>query len=862
MGSIRNESRALPASLFKVAWRYLVGHPLQSALMLLGVALGVAVAVGVDVANASAERAFELSVEAVTGSSTHYVSGGPAGIAEDVYADLRRAGLGIPMAPVLSQLITSPQLGGTPLQLLGVDPFAEEPFRSYLYSEETQVDAEALAAFYTAPAAILLSTDLAQEFGLEVGDAVTLSISGQAQTAYVAGLIEPGDSLSRRALKNLVLADISTVQELSGRLGVLERIDLILPGDNTTVVLQQVMDQLPSGYEILPAEGRSQVAEQITAAFRTNLTAMSLLALVVGLFLIYNTMTFSVVQRRQVFGTLRALGVTGREIFVLVVGEALLVGLLGSIIGVLLGVLMGRGAVSQVSQTINDVFFTLTVRDVNIPASSLLKGGALGLAATFFAALVPAWEAAKSPPRRVLSRSQLELISARLLKRAALLGAAMATVCGIMLVFLELSLTLSFAATFGVTIGLALTTPWVTQKIMPWMAKVLGPLGPLGRLAPREVSSSTSRTSPAIAALMVAVAVTIGVSLMISSFRGAVVVWLDQILGDDIYGSVAGASLAEPAVPLEPELIDRVRNWPGVETVQLLRNVEVDSPYGPIAISASDNPNPDDGNGQLYVELRGNASELWQAIQAGAVIISEPLANRLGFHAGDHIVLFTPQGEHRFAIVGVFRDYSSSRGNVTMGLDVYRQLWGDQAVTAFSARVAPGQDIDAMVEAMRRELTGEQLLTIRSNAGLRAETLEVFDRTFLITSALQLITTVVAFVGVLSAMLAMQLEKQRQRGILKAIGLTGRQLWSLTLLETGLIGIVAGIVALPTGYILAEILLQIINVRSFGWSLQMQLQAAPFIDALLISVTAGLLAGIYPAYQAARRSAAEAMRFD
>jgi putative ABC transport system permease protein len=210
----------------------------------------------------------------------------------------------------------------------------------------------------------------------------------------------------------------------------------------------------------------------------------------------------------------------------------------------------------------------------------------------------------------------------------------------------------------------------------------------------------------------------------------------------------------------------------------------------------------------------------------------------------------------------VFSDYTSSRGNVTMWLENYRALWDDQAVTAFSMELEPGMDVDAVVEDLRAELNQTQLLNIRSNAGLRAETLEVFDRTFLITNALQLITTGVAFVGVLSAMLALQLEKQRQMGILKAIGLSIRQLWSLTLLETGLIGAVAGLLALPTGYIVAQILLQLINKRSFGWSLQLQLEAEPFIQALLIAVAAALLAGLYPAYRASRRSAADAMRFD
>jgi len=244
------------------------------------------------------------------------------------------------------------------------------------------------------------------------------------------------------------------------------------------------------------------------------------------------------------------------------------------------------------------------------------------------------------------------------------------------------------------------------------------------------------------------------------------------------------------------------------------------------------------------------------------VMISEPLANRLGFWMGDEITLFTEQGKRHFPIVAVFSDYTSSRGNVTMWLANYRVLWNDNAVTAFSARVVEGENVDALVGDMQHELNQFQFVNIRSNQGLREETLEIFDRTFLITRALQLITTAVAFVGVLSAMLALQLEKQRQMGILKAIGLSMRQLWGLTLLETGLIGAVAGLLALPTGYVIAQILLQIINKRSFGWTLQLQLEAAPFIQALVIAVTAALLAGLYPAYRASRRSAADAIRFD
>ncbi|MCW5838910.1 MAG: ABC transporter permease [Anaerolineales bacterium] len=848
-------------SLLKVAWRYLLTHPLQSLLMLLGIALGVGVAVSVDIANASAAQAFELSTEAVAGRASHYISAGPLGLDEQSYVDLRRAGLPYPMAPVLSQLVTSPQLGEIPLQLMGIDPFAEQPFRSYFNAEDPDASAEVLGAFYVVPGAVLLSSPMAAQYGLQAGDTLQLNVNGNLLPARVAGLLEPRDNLSAQALQGLLLADIATVQELSGRLGRLERIDLILPTEGRAAALATLEARLPQGAVILQSESRTQAVEQMTSAFRTNITALSLLGLVVGVFLIYNTVTFSVVQRRQSFGTLRALGVSSREIFGLVLGEALLLGLLGSAIGLLLGVVMGRGAVALVSQTINDVFYTMTVREVSLPAQSLLKGALLGLLATLVAALIPAWEAAKSPPRRTLSRSQLESVSRRMLAQAALAGALVCIASLLALARLDLELVPSFGAMFGVVIGAALLAPYIMQLSMPWLARGLAPLiGPLGRLAPREVSASASRTAPAMAALMVAVAVTIGGSLMVSSFRASVVDWMEVILRNDVYGSVAGANLSEPQEAIDPLALERLANWPDIEGVYVLRNVLVDSPYGPLMVAANDNPN--DGEEQVYYAAEGDGQAVWRAVQAGAVIISEPLANRLQLGVGDSLTLYTPSGPQDFHISAIFSDYSSSRGNITMWLENYRALWGDPTVTAFSAVVRPGRDVDTLVEELKRELSPNQLLHIRSNSSLRAESLEVFDRTFLISSALHLITTNVAFVGVLSAMLSLQLEKQRQMGILKAIGLSVRQIWALTLLETGLIGALAGLLALPMGLLIGEVLLGLINRRAFGWTLQLHFEAAPFIEALLVALAAALLAGLYPAWRASRRSAADAMRFD
>jgi putative ABC transport system permease protein len=844
----------------KVAWRYLLHHIWQSVLMVLGISMGVAVVVGIDIANTSASRAFDLSTEAIVGRATHYLSGGSQGVDESLYVELRRAGLEIPSAPIITDYVTSPQMDGTTLQLLGIDPFTEAPFRNYLGDTEG-VPFDALTYFLTRPDSVLLSQNVAERYSLNPDSELEINYAGRVIEVSVAGLLKPIDSLTRQALDGLLLVDIATAQEITGRFGRVDRVDLILPNE-AEANLQAIQEILPPGVLVLPNEVRSGTVEQITAAFRLNLTALSLLALVVALFLIYNTMTFSVVQRRPLFGTLRSLGVTRLEVFLMVVSEAFVIGLLGAIIGTLLGILMGRGAVGLVSQTINDLFFVSTVQNLPLPLNSLLKGFALGVLATVITAAFPAWEAASVPPRTALSRANLESKAQKAIHWLGIAGVLIIIAGFIILAFSGRSLFLSFVGTFAVIFGFAILTPTFTVWLMSAANQLTSRIwGLLGRMAPREVVNSISRTSIAVAALMVAIAVTIGVSLMVGSFRFTVDTWMNQILHGDVYVSVPGATVSQPLQAIDPQVIDILNNWQGVARIDLLQNAIVDSPAGPIQISANNNPN--DGLEQIYLASDYPPGEIWQAVEGGAVLVSEPLAARLDIplHDGE-LSLYTKDGLRIFPIAGIYYDYASSQGNAILSLENYRQYWGDDHVAAAAVIVEPGEDVQAIVDALKIRLAPIQSLLVRPNQVLRADALEVFDRTFAITSALQLMTTFVAFVGVLSAMMLLQLDKQRQLGILKAIGLSSRQLWHLITLETGLMGAVAGLLSMPTGYVLALILVFIINRRSFGWTLQMQVTFEPFIQAFAIALLAAILAGLYPAIRITRRNTAEAIRFD
>ncbi len=841
---------------------------------MLGVALGVAVVVSIDLANASASRAFQLSTETVAGAATHQIIGGPRGVDEAIYRQIR-TDLGIRQAaPIVEGYLSSPALPGTTLQLIGVDLFAEAPFRPYLSAGGGTTSNGDLTVLLVQPDSVLMAANTARQIGVAVGDPLTLTIGSQQRTVQVIGLLESSDELGQQARANLLIADIATAQEILGSVGRLTRIDLILP-QPADAALQQIAAILPPGVEVIEPQSRTNALRQMTRAFALNLAALSLLALVVGMFLIYNTMTFSVVQRRELLGTLRCLGITRDQILALVLLEALIISLLGSAIGLLLGTLLGRGLVQLVARTINDLYFTLNVTGLAIDPLVLLKGLVLGVGATLVAAAVPAREAMLAPPRTVQRRSTAEEQVRRALPYVTGAGTLALLLGGLIILAAEegvwqqignewiatvpgLSIISAFAALFLIVIGCALLTPALTVLLMRAVRAPLGAvLGLTGRMAARSVVATLSRTAVAVAALMVAVSVTIGVGTMVGSFRQTVIAWLEETLVADIYIAPPSTIATRSDGTLSPATIARLVQTPGVESWVLFRNVLLDLPSGPTTLVVIDRSHTTRENPP---EFRSSIPDAIAAYDAGAILISEPLAYRLQLDAGDTLELRTDRGRHRFPIAGVYYDYASDRGVIRMDATTYRAWFDDPLISSMALYAAPGVAVDDLVGRLQAAIPADERLLVNSNRGLKEGTLVIFDRTFAITSVLQLLATIVAFIGILSALLALQLERSRELGMLRATGMTPRQIWRLVLTETGLVGLVAGVLAIPVGLLVALLLIFVINRRSFGWTLTFQLDPALLLQAVLLALLAALLAGIYPAWRMGRVSPALALR--
>lgn len=842
--------------LVRSSLRWILRHPWQMMLCVLGVALGVAVVVAIDLANASARRAFQLAGDTVAGQATHQIVGGPTGLAETVYTALRRQLPALAAAPIVEGYVTAPALGPGVYQLFGVDPFAEAPFRPYLAADGT-VD---LAALLIEPGAALLSRANAERAGLQLGDTLSIQIGARSATVRVVGVLDPADDLSRRALDGLIVVDIASAQELLATTGRLSRIDLIVP---PAFDLESLTSLLPAGVTVQPVAARAGALQQMTAAFELNLTALSLLALIVGMFLIYNTMTFSVVQRRTLLGTLRCVGVSRGQLAVLVLAEAFVISLLGVASGLTLGVVLGRGLVGLVTQTINDLYFVVTVRDLSLEPFVLVKGAVLGIVATLAAALAPALEAMYTPPRTVLRRSSIEERVRRATPRLAVAGVGLLAGGGVLLALPATAgttgLYLAFAGLFALVIGSALLTPVALVGLMFVIRPVLGRvLGLLGRMAARDVVASLSRTAVAVAALMVAVSVTIGVGIMIGSFRQTVINWLEQSLIADIYLSPPSNVANRIDTTLDPTLPAALATLPAVEAITTFRSVQIDLPTGPTTLVAIDGAT-ERGRRALRFQ-QGGDDAAWKAWERGAVFISEPLAFRSGLGVGDTLTLRTDRGLRELPIAGVYYDYTSDRGVVRINAATYRALWDDPALSSLAIYVRDGYDVDTVIEQVRLVSAGYGTVLVNSSRALREGTLVVFDRTFAITSVLQLLATIVAFIGILSALMALQLERTRELGVLRAVGLTPGQLWGSVLSQTGLMGLAAGVLAAPLGLVLALVLTYVINKRSFGWTLELAVDPLLFAQAFAVAISAALLAGIWPALRMSRISPAIALR--
>ena len=826
--------------LLRAGLRYQLRHPWQLLLALLGIAMGVAVVLAVDLANTAAKASFALSAQQIRGAATHRILAPAGEVPDALYSRLLTSPGHPPMAPIITANVA---VAGKDerFRLIGLDLFAEGEFRDQL--PQLIRGATDLAAWLTEPDALAISRSAAAHLGAATGQTVDVLFQNRTHRLRVQAI---GDE-SNLASRDLLVVDIATAQVITGLQGQLSHIDLVLDGDTQS----WLEARLPRGVQLVEIASQINDTAGLSAAFELNLTAMSLLALLVGVFLIFNAISFSIVQRRNLLGRLRALGVSDREIYRLILLEAAVLAIAGTALGTLLGIWLGQSLTGIVAATISELYYQVSTDAMAWSAFSFAKSWGLGIVGTLFAAWWPARQAARTPPLTTLSRAALEASVRRHLPALALLGGGMIVAGLAVSLWLPGGVFAGFAGLFILLLGAALIAPTSLRAMHRLFSRL--PLKGIGRIAVRNLDRHLSRLGTASAALMVALAASIGVAVMVDSMRGAVSDWLEALLTADVYIAAAGF---EDGATLPAAVIATAPQWDTVAAVSSYRNRTLQVGGRKTRLIAADLAEQS-RSGFDFVAT--TATGPWQGFDRGDVIISEPLAYRLRLSSDDTLALPTPDGMQPFRIAGVFRDFASEHGRLFIARRHYQRIWQDDEINTL-ALFATDDRRTALFDMARRAFAEDEAIDFTAAGEIYAESMRIFEQTFRITDVLRWLSIVVASIGVFSALMALQLERRKEYAILRALGLTRGEVSQLIVIESVMLGAQAGVMALPTGLAMAWILTDAIQLRAFGWSMPLSIAWQPLVLALLIGIVAALLASIYPAWRTAMHDPAPQLR--
>ena len=836
--------------------RSLAQHPLLATLNVATVALGVALYLAIQIANHSANRAFEASVDVVAGKAQLEVRAPAGNLRDDLLPTVTQQPGVAGATPVVRGIVALPDFPGQYLDLLGIDLLTNEPFRTFELTDFQTQDFD-LQNWLRGPRSVAVSEELAQRLHLHAGDALKGQVNGKTVLLTISNLLRTKGT-SANANPHFAAMDIGWTQELLGRSGSLDSISIRLTSTSeASQVAAALRPQLPADVTVAAPAQRGEQVGKMLSGFQLNLQAMSLVSLLVGMFLIYNTIEASVIRRRQEIGILRSLGVTRHEVRLLFLGEAAVLGAVGIAVGMGGGYLLAKALVGTVAKTISSLYVLVSVRHLVVAPWIWASAIGLGFASVLIAAWWPAHLAAEMDPVDTLHQG-VRIEKAVHLSRGWIATGLGALVCALVLSLFALRTGppwLGFGAAFFVLTGFSALAPELTSRFAHGVnAVVRGRIEP--RLAAQNLGRTLLRNSVTIASLAAAVAMTVGVAVMVFSFRQTVSDWVNQTLVADLFIGPAANEIAGPTSFVPPEAIDFLEKNPAVEEVDTYRGVEIPFRDQTIALAVVSG-----GNRRNLRFLRGdNDAIIDRFYHARCVLVSESFARRFEVKEGDLLALPAPAGVEKFPVAGIFYDYTRDQGTVFLSRANFQKIWHDDRVNSLGLYLKKEANPDTLAEAFRERFSRHGEFSIYSNRLLRTRIFEIFDQTFAVTYVLRTIAVLVAVVGIFLGLTTLVTERARELGVMRSIGASAAQIRRLLLWESGMIGLLASLLGVASGLCLSLVLTGVINRAFFGWTIQLAFPWASLAWTPVWIIGAALVAGWIPAWRAGRVNISEVVR--
>lgn len=886
------------ALLRTFSWQELRRHPWRSAAAVVAVMLGVALGLAVHVINASALDEFSQAVRSISGQPDLTLRAAQGSLPESLYAEVAahpQVALASPWLELTAQAAADPENLPTfgpdrnaatddpaaagprvALRVVGIDALVVPAVAPDLMPRAAPA-APRLALL--APATVFLNAAALRALGftaaLRGDEPLRLSTGLRTHTVHIAGTVAAGGT-------PLAVMDIGAAQDLFARGGQLTRIDLQLrAGAPRAQVARELQARpgWPAGVVVAQPGDAEQRLGNLSRAYRVNLTVLALVALFTGAFLVFSVLALSVAQRAPQFALLAVLGATPRQRLLLVLGESALLGAVGSAAGLALGMGLAALALRVLGGDLGGGYFAGAEQPaLQWSAGAAAVYGALGLAAALVGGWWPARQAQELPPAQTLKglgaqggRARGGLVGVALVAAGALLAKA-PPVLGIPLA--------AYVAVGLLLVGGIALLPWAVQALLHWLEPLAArhalPLLALER-ARRMRGSAAVALGGVVAALSLAVALTV----MVASFRGSVIQWLDAVLPAPLYVRLAGPA-GEDAATFPPGFGEAVARLPGVQRVQPQRvsSLLLDPTRPPVALLAR----PLGGDPAQALPLVGSA----HPVPAGRVgiYVSEAVVQLYGVQPGADwaapSAAFAPLVQEpgapaaRFFVAGVWRDYVRQFGAITLDRDDYVRLTGDARTTDLALWPAPGADEAALrgaIAALAQEAAGGSeaggassptppALEFSAAAAIRARSLALFDRSFAVTYWLQAVAIGIGLFGVAASFSAQVLARRKEFGLLAHLGLTRTQILTVVAGEGAAWTAIGALAGTLLGLAVAVVLVHVVNPQSFHWTMELRVPVGRLAALAAAVMAAGTVTAWLAGRAAAGRDAVMAVKED
>ena len=848
--------------LFRLlSWPYLKRHVLRWTLTVAGIVLGVAVYVAMNTGNASVQGAFSDTVNQIAGATQLQVTSGEFGFEESVLERVQAVPQVGVAVPIIEATVDTSIPGEGTLLVLGVDMTGDSSLRDYSMDSADDAIIDDPLVFLAQPDSLMVSRDFAARNGIQVNGKIPLHTAVGDKTFTVRGVMR-SSGMNKAFGGSLAIMDIYAAQLVLGRGRRFDRIDIrARDGVPVEECQKAIQAELGPGFEVEPPSSRSEHFAALMHSYTLATQVSSLFALVVGMFIIYNSFAIAVTHRRSEIGILRALGATQQQVRRVFLMESAIAGLVGSILGAAIG-MAGAQALASTMGNLTQQMVGVAQRTSEVVVKPGLLAAAIlfGVATSIVAAWIPARNASAVDPVQALQKGKYQLMSAGENRRRRIAAAILAAISFGTLFFASSRPAFYIGYLLIIASGLFLApalTLLLARAIRPGLRRAF-PVE--GTLAADSLIQAPRRTSATVAALMLSLAMAMGFGGVTYSMRTAIDDWMTTALNPDFFMSPT-ANLVSRTTTFPAEIGSLIESVPGVRSVQLVRNARIMYQKVPVMVVSVES---DKLKATVQRKpMEGNEEEMYRLTKEGkGAIISDAFQANHNLKLGDVIDLPTPSGILALPVVGIIRDYSDMQGALFIDRSVYVQNWKDTTVNLARVYVNKGENPNEVKKRIQKALEGRQHLVILSNAEIREYVFNLVERWFSMSRVQIVVAVLVAVLGIINTLTVSITDRRRELGVLQAVGglrmQVRRTIW-LEALSIGAIGVILGIVM---GLFNIYYTLGMVRRDLGGLDLDYIFPTPMALALVPVILIAAFIAALGPAEAAVRGSLVEALEYE